>query len=75
MLNERNRTFVNNTERLQKLTGERFLVMKAGTSHFDEVDLLKEYKDFDLLKVQDILRQRKISYVYLVPYYVWHYNL
>lgn len=75
MLNERNRTFVNNTERLQKLTGERFLVMKAGTSHFDEADLLKEYKDFDLLKVQDILRQRKISYVYLVPYYVWHYNL
>ncbi len=75
MLNERNRAFVNNTERLQNLTGERFLVMKAGTSHFDKVDMLKEYQDFDLLTVQEILRQRKISYIYLVPYYVWHYNL
>jgi len=75
MLNERNKAFVNNTEKLQCLTGERFLVMKAGTSHFDEVDRLKDYNDFDLLTVQEILQRRKISYIYLVPYYVYHYNL
>lgn len=75
MLNERNRTFVDNVIHLQSLTGERFLVLKAGTSHFDEVDMLKNYKGFDLKTVQEILRDRQISYVYLVPYYVWHYNL
>ena len=75
MLNERNRTFVDNIEHLQSFTGERFLVLKAGTSHFDEVDLLKDYNGFDLKTVQEILRERHISYVYLVPYYVWHYNL
>ena len=75
MLNERNRAFVDNVARLQSFTGERFLVIKAGTSHFSAVDLLKDNQDFDLNTVQEILRQRQISYVYLVPYYVWHYNL
>jgi hypothetical protein len=75
MLNMRNRSFVNNMERLQEASGDRFIVMKAGTSHFAEVDLIKEYDNFSLVTVQEILMEKGISYIYLVPYYVWHYNL
>lgn len=75
MLNERNNEFVKNIETVYSATGKQIIVLKAGTSHFERLDVLSDYPDFELITIQDILKKKKISYIYLVPYYVWHFNL
>lgn len=66
MINARNEKFAENAEKLFLFTKEPIITMKIGVSHFENHPYFDSI-GFELNSLQSILKEKDVSYVYVLP--------